>query len=165
MDRIQEQDEEDEDKEEEEDDNTAPLPQVPKQNILLMRQKLNGKITDIESNTHMTAEMILYPDAYSYVQFDKLTGEEKNGGGLKYHNQVDPGKLNDSNQKQIYYEILPVDLHTFFSYDNFYDFRIRDSVQRPLYIERYFMFGKDGTIGERIFIIFIFQQIIVIFEI
>lgn len=32
-----------------------------------MRQKLNGKITDIESNTHMTAEMILYPDAYSYV--------------------------------------------------------------------------------------------------
>ncbi|KAA6388630.1 MAG: hypothetical protein EZS28_015845 [Streblomastix strix] len=143
-----EEDEEEKDQEEEKNDNSTPLPTVSKQFLLLTREKANGNLADVDPKYHYTAEMMVYPEAYLKVDFTELTGEEKNGGGFQYHNLVQCDKLTIGLQKQLYYEVLAVGVPAYFANSYLLDFKVRDSVQRPLYQERYFLYKKDGNVGD-----------------
>ncbi|KAA6366589.1 MAG: hypothetical protein EZS28_037884, partial [Streblomastix strix] len=143
-----EEDEEEKDQEEEKNDNSTPLPTVSKQFILLTREKANGYLADVNPQQHQTAEMMVYPEAYLNINISQLTGEEKNDGGYQYHNLVQCDKLTIGLQKQLYYEVLAVDVPTYFANSYLLDFKVRDSVQRPLYQERYFIYKKDGNVTD-----------------
>ncbi|KAA6357800.1 MAG: hypothetical protein EZS28_046673 [Streblomastix strix] len=143
-----EEEEEEKDQEEEKQDNSTPLPTVSKQFLLLTRERLFEKLIDINPTTKITAEIMVYPEAYQNVDVTELTGEEKNGKGYQYHNLVQCDKLTIGLQKQLYYEVLAVDVPTYFANSYLLDFKARDSVQRPLYQERYFIYKKDGNVAD-----------------
>ncbi|KAA6396224.1 MAG: hypothetical protein EZS28_008247 [Streblomastix strix] len=143
-----EEDEKEKDYEEEKNDNSSPLPTVSKQFILLTREKANGNLVDINPDSHMTAEMMTYPEAYQRLDVSELTGEEKNGGGYKYLNLIQYDKLKPDLQKQLYFEVLAVEVPTYFANSFLLDFKARDTVQRPLYQERHFIYKKDGNVAD-----------------
>ncbi|KAA6368117.1 MAG: hypothetical protein EZS28_036356, partial [Streblomastix strix] len=143
-----EKEEEEKDIKEELKDNQNLNIIISEANILLSREKANDKLVDVNPNCKMTAEMMIFPEAYQRVNFSELTGAEKYGRGYQYHHLIQFDKLTTDYQKQLFYEVIPVKVHTYFSSENFVNFTVFDPVQRPIYQERYFNYKKDGTIDD-----------------
>lgn len=70
--------------------------------------------------------MMIFPAAFSRVDFSKLTGGGKISNVYRYQNLVDISKLSPEFQKPLFYEILPIDVHSYFTHNNIINFRICD---------------------------------------